>query len=254
MTGPAFKDHFSSQAGDYSRFRPAYPPELIAYVAAVAPNRGLAIDCATGNGQAAVELAEHFADVLAVDGSAAQLARAQQHPRVRYEQALAEALPAPDASAAVVTAAQAVHWFDFERFHAECRRVLVPGGIVAVWTYTVFRADAAIDAVVDRFYGDTLGPFWPPERVYVEQEYRTLPFPWDELAPPRFTLQTEWTLEQVLGYFASWSALQRYKHAHDGVDPLPEVRRELATVWPGAGTLRLNWPLHVRLGRHRPRL
>lgn len=253
MAEPTFKDHFSRQAGDYSRFRPAYPPELIAYVAAVAPGHGLAIDCATGNGQAAVALAEHFDEVLAVDGSAAQLAQAQRHPRVRYERALAEALPALDASAAVVTAAQAVHWFDFERFHAECRRVLVPGGIVAVWTYTVFRADAAIDAVVDRFYGETLAAHWPPERLYVEQEYRTLPFPWDELMPPRFTLQTEWTLGQVLGYFSSWSALQHYRAAHD-VDPLPEVGRELATVWPGGGTVRLNWPLHLRLGRHRPRL
>lgn len=249
-----FKDHFSRQAGDYSRFRPAYPPELIAYVASVAPNRGLAIDCATGNGQAAVDLAEHFDEVLAVDGSAAQLAQAQHHPRVRYQHALAETLPVPDASVGLVTAAQAVHWFDFERFHAECRRVLVPGGVVAVWTYTVFRAGAAIDAVVDRFYGETLGSHWPPERVYVEQEYRTLPFPWDELTPPRFTLQTEWTLEQVLGYFASWSALQRYRVAHDGADPLPEVRRALATVWPGEGAVRLNWPLHVRVGRHRPRL
>jgi SAM-dependent methyltransferase len=254
MPEPTFKDHFSRQAGDYSRFRPSYPPGLIAYVAGVAPSRALAIDCATGNGQAALALAEHFDEVLAIDGSAAQLAQAPRHPRVRYEQALAEALPAADASAAVVTAAQAVHWFDFERFHAECRRVLMPGGIVAVWTYTVFRAGAAIDAVVDRFYGDLLGPYWPPERAYVEQEYRTLPFPWEELTPPPFVLQTEWTLEQVLGYFASWSAVQRYRAAHGGADPLPGVARELATVWPTEGTVRLNWPLHLRLGRHRPPL
>jgi SAM-dependent methyltransferase len=254
MAGPAFKDHFSRQAGDYSRFRPAYPPGLIAYIAGLAPDRRLAIDCATGSGQAAVALAEHFEDVLAVDGSAAQLARAQHHPRVRYEQALAEALPVGDASAAVVAVAQAIHWFDFERFHAECRRVLVPSGIVAAWTYTVFRANAAIDVVVDRLYEGTIGPYWPPERRYVEQQYRTLPFPWEELTPPRFTLQTDWTLEQVLGYFSSWSAVQRFKEANDGADPVADVGRELATVWPAGGTVRLNWPLYVRIGRHRPRL
>jgi ubiquinone/menaquinone biosynthesis C-methylase UbiE len=99
-----------------------------------APARRLAVDCATGSGQAAVALAEHFAAVLAVDASSSQLTRAQPHPRVYYAASLAERLPAPDGSADLVTAAQAAHWFDFERFHAECRRVLAPGGVVAVWT------------------------------------------------------------------------------------------------------------------------
>ncbi len=254
MSSPTFKDHFSRQAADYSRYRPGYPPELIAYVAALAPDRGLAVDCATGNGQAAVALADHFDCVLAVDGSAAQLAQALPHPKVRYERAMAEALPVGDAEVALVAVAQAVHWFDFERFHAECRRVLVPEGVVAAWTYTVFRAGGAIDDVVDRFYHDTIGPYWPPEREFVQQGYRTLPFPWDEVVPPRFTLQTDWTLEQVIGYFASWSSVQQYRARHGGKDPLPDVQRDLAAVWPAAGTVRLNWPLYLRVGRHRPPL
>jgi SAM-dependent methyltransferase len=254
MTSATFKDHFSRQAGDYSRYRPAYPPELVAYVASLAPHRRLALDCATGNGQAALALADHFDEVLAVDGSAAQLARAQHHPKVRYELAMAEALPAADASVDLVAAAQAIHWFDFDRFYDECRRVLVPGGVVAAWTYTMFRAGDAIDAVVDRLYHGTTGPYWPPERAYVEQAYRTIPWPFDEVAPPVFTLQTAWTLEQVIGYLSSWSAVQRYKDAHEGADPLQAVQRDLASVWPAGSTVRLDWPLHLRVGRHRPRL
>ena len=73
----AFKDHFSSQSAAYRRYRPEYPAELIRYVASLAPDRRVAIDCATGNGQAAVALAEHFETVLAVDGSRSQLERAQ---------------------------------------------------------------------------------------------------------------------------------------------------------------------------------
>lgn len=253
-TPTAFKDHFSRQAADYSRFRPGYPPELIAYVASLAPDLGLAVDCATGNGQAAVALAAHFDRVLAVDGSAAQLAQALPHPKVRYERAVAEALPVGDAEVALVAVAQAVHWFDFDRFHAECRRVLVPEGVVAAWTYTVFRAGGAIDEVVDRFYHDTIGRYWPPEREFVQQGYRTIPFPWDEIAPPPFTLQTQWTLDQVIGYFASWSSVQKYRERHGGEDPLAAVRRELATVWPAGNTVRLNWPLYLRVGRHRPHL
>jgi SAM-dependent methyltransferase len=254
MSEAAFKDHFSRQAADYSRYRPAYPPELIAYLASLAPARGLAVDCATGNGQAAVALAEHFEQVLAVDGSAAQLAQALPHPRVQYERAMAEALPVADASVALVAVAQAVHWFDFDRFNAECRRVLMPGGVVAAWTYTVFQAGGAIDAIVDRFYAHTIGPYWPPERELVQQGYRTIPFPWDEIVPPAFVLQTDWTLEHVIGYFASWSSVQRYRAQHGGADPLPAVREELSAVWPVHGTVRLNWPLYLRVGRRRPHL
>jgi SAM-dependent methyltransferase len=254
MPAPSFKDHFSRQAGDYSRYRPGYPPQLIEYVASLAPHRRLAVDCATGNGQAALALAEHFDEIVAVDGSAAQLANAQAHPRVRYVQTLAEQLPVGPGTVALVAVAQAIHWFDFDRFHAECRRVLAPGGVLAAWTYTVFRAGGPIDEVVDRFYHGTVGPFWPPEREYVQQAYRTIPFPWVEIDPPPFELQTDWSLEQALGFFASWSSVQRYKDAHGGEDPLPAFERELATVWPAGSTARLVWPIHLRVGRHEPRL
>ena len=165
---------------------------------------------------AAVALAAHFDHVLAVDGSLAQLERATPHPRVRYERAMAEQLPVADASVALVAAAQAAHWFDFARFHAECRRVLRPGGVIAVWTYEKFRATPALDAAIDRFYDEVVGEFWPPERRYVEERYRTLPFPWAEEQAPEFGLETDWSLEQVQGYLASWSAVQRYKDAHGG--------------------------------------
>ncbi len=249
MTAPTFKDHFSRQSADYRRYRPGYPPALIEWVAAQAPDCVFAVDCATGNGQAAVALAEHFDTVLAVDGSVAQLERAQPHPRVRYARAMAEHLPVPDASVSLVAAAQAVHWFDFERFHAECRRVLKPRGVLAVWTYEKFRASPAVDAVMDQFYVHVIGPYWPPERRYVDEAYATLPFPWAEVPAPTFQLQTEWSLEQAIGYLASWSSVQRHRDAHPGQDPLPAVEAELATLWPAAGTLRLNWPIHLRLGR-----
>lgn len=243
-----FKDHFSRQAAAYSRYRPSYPDELIAYVAAQAPRRRRALDCATGNGQAAVALAEHFGAVLAVDGSVSQLARAQPHPRVHYAAALAERLPARDGSVDLVAAAQAAHWFDFERFHAECRRVLAPDGVIALWTYGLFRAGEAVDAVIDDFYGRVIGGDWPPERRYVEQAYRTLPFPWAEETTPGFGLATDWDLEQVLGYLASWSAVQRCRE-RSGRDPLEALRPRLAALWPPSGALRLRWPLHLRLGR-----
>jgi SAM-dependent methyltransferase len=245
----SFKDHFSRQSSAYGRYRPGYPPELVEYVAQLAPGRTLAVDCATGSGQAAVALAAHFDAVLAVDGSRSQLAGARPHPRVHYAAALAERLPLPARSASLVAAAQAAHWFDFERFHAECRRVLVPGGVIAAWSYEKFRVDAQVDAVVDRFYTGEIGRDWPPERSYVEQAYRTLPFPWAEVPAPRFELVTDWDLEQVMGYFSTWSAVQRCRE-RTGADPLPALRSRLAGCWPEGATRRLHWPIHLRVGRH----
>jgi len=243
----SFKDHFSRQAAAYSRYRPAYPPELISYVAALAPSRGLAIDCATGSGQAAVALARHFERVIAVDGSVPQLIRAMPAAGVTYLAGLAERLPLRAACGDLVAAAQAAHWFDFERFYDECRRVLRPGGLVAVWAYEKFHVDPALDAIVDHFYVDVIGRFWPPERRYIEAGYRDLPFPLAEEPAPAFTLATEWDLEQPLGYFGSWSAVQRYRDS-TGRDPLPELRRALEPHWAGR-LRRLEWPLHLRVGR-----
>ena len=243
-----FKDHFSRQSAQYSRYRPAYPPRLIEFVATQAPRRHVAVDCATGNGQAAVALAGHFDAVLAVDGSSSQLSRARPHPRVHYAAAFAERLPLRDRSVDLVVAAQAAHWFDFERFHAECRRVLAPDGIVAVWTYEKFRVNDAVDAVIDDFYVDVVGRDWPPERRYVEQGYRTLPCPWRELPAPVFALETDWELGQVMGYLATWSSVQRYQE-RTGEDPLPALEPRLAALWPRSVALRLHWPVHLRIGR-----
>jgi SAM-dependent methyltransferase len=243
-----FKDHFSNQAAAYSRYRPAYPAELIDFVAAQAPDRRFAVDCATGNGQAAVALAERFDAVLAVDGSSSQLTHAQAHPRVYYAAGIAERLPLRDGSVDLVAAAQAAHWFDFERFHAECRRVLGPDGVVALWTYEKFRVNDAVDAVIDDFYVNVVGGDWPPERRHVEQGYRTLPFPWRELPAPAFQLETEWDLGQVMGYLATWSSVQRHKE-RTGRDPLPLLGPRLAALSPRSGVLRLRWPIHLRLGR-----
>jgi SAM-dependent methyltransferase len=194
-----------------------------------------------------VALARHFERVIAVDGSVSQLVRALPAVGVQYVAGLAERLPLRAGCAELVTAAQAAHWFDFERFYAECRRVLRPGGLVAAWTYEKFHVDPALDAVVDHFYVDVVGRFWPPERRYVEARYRNLPFPLDEEPAPAFTLVTEWNLDQALGYFDSWSAVQRCRDS-TGTDPLPALRRALEPHWAGR-LRRLEWPLHLRVGR-----
>lgn len=244
----SFKDHFSGHAAQYAKYRPDYPAELFEHLSTLTPLRERALDCATGSGQAALGLAPHFDCVIATDGSVAQLLSATRHPRVHYVANVAEQPAFIDSAFDLVTAAQAAHWFDHDRFYAQCRRILRPTGALAIWTYGLAQIDAPIDAVVADFYTHVVGDYWPPERRYVDTGYRNLPFPFHEIATPVFELRLQWDLQALMGYLGTWSAVQRYRKAR-GVDPLPELEERLAVHWPMAMQRTVVWPVHLRVGR-----
>lgn len=244
-----FKDHFAPVAASYADFRPRYPRELFAWLATLVPRRELAWDCAAGSGQASADLAEHFARVVATDASRAQIGAAAPHPRIDYRVAPAEASGLADGSVDLVTVAQALHWFDLAGFYAEVRRVLRPGGVLAVWTYGVLTIEGAeADRLVQQFYHDTVGPYWPPERAHVENGYRSLAFPFTELAAPSFAMEVRWALPQLLGYFRSWSATGRFAAAR-GCDPVTTLAAQLGPFWGEGELRRVTWPLALRVGR-----
>jgi SAM-dependent methyltransferase len=244
----AFNDLFSRGAAGYAAWRPRYPAELFEWIAAHAPARRLAWDCATGNGQAATALAERFEHVIATDASAEQLRFAEQHPRVEYRQATAESSGLDDASVDAITVAQALHWFDHAAFNAEVHRVLVPAGLITVWSYGLTKISPAIDALIDRFYSVTLDGFWMPNRAHIEAGYRTIPFPFDEIEVPPFEMVDEYTMDDFCGYLGTWSAVQRYI-AQRGSDPIPRLRYELEPLWGAPHERRLvRRPLAIRAG------
>ncbi len=244
-----FQDLFSQRAAVYATARPDYPAELIAFAASLAPRRGLVWDCATGNGQAAAALAEHFDRVIATDASAQQLAQARVHDRVEYRVARAESSELADGSVDLVTVAQALHWFDLPRFYEEARRVLAPDGALVVWSYDDPALDEpAVDAVLQRFNHETMGAYWPTERAAVGAGYRLLPFPFSEVHAPPFMIERRWTLAELTGYLRSWSAVTRYQASHDD-DAVATVEGELALAWGGRERQRLvRWPVIVRAG------
>ena len=242
------KDYFSAGSPDYRRFRPGYPAALFDFLAAATPSRRVALDVATGNGQAAGEMARHFEFVLAGDSSANQLKEAAAHERVHYVRHTAERLPVRTGAADLVAVAQAAHWFDFPPFYSEARRVLRPRGIVALWTYSLFRVDSAVDTVVERFYRERVGPYWPPERRYVDNHYRSLPFPLEELPAPEFELSVDWPFEALMSYIGTWSAVGRCRSA-TGVDPAPELALALSAGWPQGAARSIRFPIHLRIGR-----
>lgn len=248
MTESGFKDHFSRQAADYAKFRPRYPEKLFRYLATIAPGKQLAWDCATGNGQAAVALAEVFERVIATDASEKQIGNADAHARVDYRVAPAENSGIESHTVDLVTVAQALHWFDLERFFAEASRVLKLGGIVAAWAYKLAQVEPAIDAIVNHYYSEVVGAYWPAERVIVEK-FEELAFPLPEIATPPFEMTAEWNAEHLIGYLRTWSATQRFMAANQR-DPLKDVEQDLRSAWGDADQLRrVVWPLTVRVAR-----
>lgn len=246
VTESAFKDHFSEQAAEYAKFRPRYPKELFRWLGSVAPAKELAWDCATGSGQAAVELANVFEKVIGTDASEKQVANAERHPRVEYRIATAEESELESNSADLITVAQALHWFDLARFEAEARRVAKAGGIVAAWAYKLATVSPAIDAIVRHYYSEVVGSYWPAERVLVEK-FEELPFGFDGIDTPPFEMLANWKVGHLLGYLRTWSATQRFMAAEQR-DPLEEIEGELREVW-GEDARPVVWPLTVRVGR-----
>lgn len=246
---PGFRDHFASAATDYAAFRPRYPAALFAALAECAPGRRMAWDCATGSGQAAIGLAEHFEQVVATDASAAQLSAALAHARVRYREAPADASGLPPRSVELVTVAQALHWLDRPGFYAEARRVLAPNGVVAAWCYGLLELGAGLDEPIRAFYERTVGPYWPPERALVDSGYRTVDFPFAEVTLPRVAMEAELTLAELGGYLGTWSAVLRYRSAK-GHDPVAPLLDRLRSAWGGPEVRRTaRWPLTIRAGR-----
>lgn len=246
----SFKDHFSTQSAIYRAARPRYAPALFAWLASQAPARGLAWDAGCGSGQASIGLATEFARVVATDPSAAQIAQAETASNIDYRVETAEQPSLDYASVDLVTVAQALHWFDLDAFHAQVRRVLRPGGIIAEWTYAHCSISTAIDAVTRQLYVDRLEHWWPAERRLVESGYASLAFPFERLAAPTFDLVAHWDLAAFLAYLRSWSATQRYLQAQ-GSDPVAELAPAFAAAWGDPHDVRVvRWDLALRAGRH----
>jgi hypothetical protein len=128
--------------------------------------------------------------------------------------------------------------------------VLVTRGVIAVWCYGLLELDERIDPLVRRFYEKTVGPYWSPDRRLVDEGYRTIDFPFEEVHLPPFAIEQPMTLDQLGGYLRTWSATRRYIEEH-GEDPVAPLLGALQQSW-GDPTQprRARWPLAIRAGRH----
>jgi ubiquinone/menaquinone biosynthesis C-methylase UbiE len=244
-----FKDYFSKQASEYTRYRPHYPAALFKYLAELTTDHQLAWDCATGSGQAALGLANYFEKIIATDASDKQIAHASAHEKVTYIVAAAEMTEIVSASVDLIVVAQALHWFNLDKFYAEVRRVSKAKGVLAVWSYSLLRITPAIDRLVDKFYTEVVGPFWPIERKFVDDKYQSIRFPFEEYSTPSFYMEVRWNLNHLTGYLKTWSAVQRFKEEQK-TDPVEVFAQDLVREWGRPEEeKRIRWPINMRVGR-----
>lgn len=236
------KDRFSQQAIAYAKYRPTYPKDLFEYIFSFLNNKEAAWDCATGNGQAATVLAEHFKKVEATDISESQLKNAVQKENIHYSVCPAEQTSFADNSFDLITVATAFHWLDWKAFHTEATRVGRKDAVVAVWAYHIFYCkDESITAIINHFYFNVIHAYWDKERQYVDDRYTTVEFDFAPLPSKDFKLILYWNKEAFLGYLSSWSAVQNYIRQVES-SPLSLLEEELYRTWPGDDTKEFHFP------------
>lgn len=244
------KDYFSEKSENYAQFRPGYPAELFLFFKNSLSNRQTAWDCGTGNGQVAGELANFFRQVYATDISLSQLANAVQKPNIHYTKQAAEKTIFPDAHFDLVTVGQAAHWFNFSSFYSEVNRVLKKDGKIAIFGYGLFKSSAPTNELIDKFYNSIIGPFWDKERKYLEEEYKTIPFPFQEISTPGFYIKQRWAIERLMGYLNTWSAVKKYER-EKGENPVDLIREDLYKTFGEIG--EVTFPVFLRFGLKKER-
>lgn len=244
------KDHFSGQAQLYAQFRPRYPDALYEYIFSLVPQQEVAWDCGTGNGQVASRLAEKFTQVYATDISEQQMAHAIRQDGIRYVVARAEKTNFADNTFDLVTVGQALHWFDFYAFYEEVKRTCKDHAILAVWGYKLLEVSSKIDPVIRDFYTNITGPYWDEERKHIDDAYQSIPFPFEEIKAPDFTIAVEWRLAEMEGYFNTWSSVQKYIR-QNGTNPVPVLMAKIKSVVHSDDLLAVKFPVFMRVGRVR---
>jgi len=242
------KDLFSEQSDKYAKYRPLYPAELYNFILEFVSVRQAALDCGTGNGQAASVLADHFEQVHATDISEQQIKNAIKRPNLHYHLCRAEETPFPDSAFDLIVSATAVHWFSFDRFFKEMKRIAKNKCPFACWGYKVFGTnEPVVNQLVDGFYAQTIHNYWDAERRHVDEEYKNVLLPFEEIINPGFSTRLQWNLSTLEGYLNTWSAVRHYIRAKDH-NPVEDLMQKIRGKLGPDIQLQMTFPIFMRIG------
>lgn len=241
-------DYFSEQADLYARYRPTYPKEMYEFILDHLKQTKNAWDCATGSGQVARVLSEYFHHVYATDISQQQMDQAVQKGNITYLKASAEDSGLPSDTFDLITVAQAIHWFNIDEFYDELRRTAKQDGLLAVIGYQMLRISPGIDPIINDLYEEAFCKYFSEVRKYIDNGYRNIPFPFEEIATPGFQFITTWSLDELEGFFNSWSSIQKIKK-NEGYNPADETIKRIRQKISDSQKLEVTFPVVLRLGR-----
>lgn len=243
------KDNFSKKSDCYARYRPGYPQQLFDFILDQVEKNDLALDCGTGNGQAATVLSNYFKKVYAIDISSNQIENAPRKQNIEYLICEAEQTPFPEETFDLITVAIAIHWFHFDTFYPEMQRIARNNCVFACWGYNLLYTDNKdFNELLKAFYSETLNGYWDHERRFVEQNYQTIPFPFEEIKNPGFEHTVQWSLFQIEGYLGTWSAVHNYLRKN-GSDPVSEFIQIVIKRMAPSTVLSVTFPIFMRIGK-----
>ncbi|MEO6819236.1 MAG: methyltransferase domain-containing protein [Ginsengibacter sp.] len=242
------KDNFSFQSNNYAKYRPQYPLEFFDYLFSIIPNKENAWDCGTGNGQVAFELAKKFEHVFATDISQSQIDNALQANNIVYSVQPAESTNFENRQFDLIVIAQAIHWFDFEKFYAEARRTAKTNALICVVGYGLVEIDEKLDSVISNFYKNVIGIYWDKERKYIDEKYQTIPFSFSEIHTSKFVNKLTWRIEHLIGYINTWSTVKHFIKKN-GNNPVDKLQIEIEKIWGNEVMREISFPLLLRIGR-----
>jgi len=240
------KDLFSKHASQYAAFRPTYTKELYEFIFSLVTDFEMAWDAGTGNGQVARDLSGRFKKVFATDISTKQIENAVYAENIIYSIA-GETTSFPEKSFDLICVAQAIHWFDRNKFYDEVTRIGKSNAVVAVWGYGLLSVNSGIDALIGDFYVNIVGPYWDKERKLVDDQYKTISFPFEEIQSPVFSFVFQWRFDELRGYLNTWSSVQKFIR-ENSTNPVEQLMGKIRPLWL-AERMSVRFPLFLRVGK-----
>lgn len=220
----------AAHAAAYAKFRPQTPASVVDRICSFLKEKyegslRAAADVGCGSGQSTQILSPHFTSVTGLDVSPAQTSEAiklNTKPNVSFVTSSAEKLPFSNNSLQLITAGQACHWFDLPVFYKEVDRVLVPGGVLALYGYLFpqpIHGDLTekLYQIVNHMYISELNGYihQGSKEVYLEQygadKYKLIYDDVLEIRDDTHFVDKTTTVAELTGYISSWSGFQNFE-------------------------------------------